>query len=50
VSLLADPPLLFAGGGAYARLAPRRQPTAVAVVFATYPARLWLGWAHGRRA
>jgi hypothetical protein len=109
VSLLADPPLLFANGVAYARLAPGRTPRAAAVavialfwgvsiplyvnaawtrplwpflpgrdgrdfmvnfpglrvdtkrigprthvlaalVFATYPAWLWLGWKHGRRA
>ena len=109
MSLLADPPLLFASGDAYARLAPRRQPTAgavalialfwgvsiplylnarwtrpvwrflpgrdgrdfmvnfpglrvdatrigprthvlAAVVFASYPAWLWLGWARGRSA
>jgi hypothetical protein len=107
VSLLADPPLLFANGAAYARLAPRGRPHALAavlavfwgvsvplyvnarwtrplwpllpgrdgrdfmvnfpglrvdtrragprmhavaaLVFATYPAWLWLGWAHGRR-
>jgi hypothetical protein len=108
VSLLADPPLLFANGEAYARLGPQRRPWAgavasialfwgvsiplylnaswtrplwrflpgrdgrdfmvnfpglrvdtrragprthavAAVVFATYPVWLWLGWAHGRR-
>jgi hypothetical protein len=32
VSLLADPPLLFANGEAYARLAPRRRPTIEAVL------------------
>ena len=107
MSLLADPPLLFANGEAYARLAPHRTPRAAAVavialfwgvsiplylnarwtrplwrflpgrdgrdfmvnfpglrvdtrrlgrrthvlaalVFATYPLWLWLGWAHGR--
>jgi hypothetical protein len=113
LSLLADPPLLFANGEAYARLAPRaaqdggaraagaavlalfwgvsvslylnarwtrplwpllpgrdgrdfmvnfpglhvdtrrsgpRLHALAVAVFATYPAWLWLGWAHGRRA
>jgi len=113
VSLLADPPLLFANGEAYGRLAGRRAPDRrakafgvavltvfwgvsiplylnarwtrplwpalpgrdgrdfmvnfpglrvdtrrsgprmhllAAIVFATYPLWLWLGWAHGRRA
>ena len=109
MSLLADPPLLFANGEAYARVAPHRMPAVgaalsialfwgvsiplylnarwtrplwrflpgrdgrdfmvnfpglrvdtrrigtrthvlAAVVFATYPAWLWLGWSHGRRA
>ena len=30
MSLLADPPLLFANGAAYARLAPHRRPGAAA--------------------
>jgi hypothetical protein len=109
MSLLADPPLLFANGEACARLAPDRDPRPLlgavlaafwsvsvplyanarwtrplwrllpyrdgrdfmvnfpglsvdtrragtrmhvlaAVVFATYPLWLWLGWAHGRRS
>jgi hypothetical protein len=36
MSLLADPPLLFANGEAYARLAPRRDPRALAAILALF--------------